>query len=175
MGLLFKAKGKASFGIFLIRLTIGLMFLIAGAKKVVNMEHFINYLKSLSVLPENIAFIFGFILPFAEIFFGTMLIIGFLTPLTGIVLSLITIVILIINPNIPASEIQYYSAPFPYQYIILSCLIMILFSGAGVISFDVFLDKKSKRIIKIESPDEKVPEIKETSFEENKETGEKNL
>ncbi len=75
MSIVFKARGSSSFGLLLIRLAIGIMFLVAGAHKAVDVESIITYVKSLNVLPQNMAFIFGFILPFAEIFFGALYII----------------------------------------------------------------------------------------------------
>ena len=145
MGLIFKARGSASFGIFLIRFTIGMIFLIAGMKKIMDVESFINYVKSLHILPANLAFIFGFILPFAEILFGILFIIGFLTPITSIVLSIMNLSFIITYTVLHSEVVPYSISPMAYNIVMLACTIMVLFSGAGVVSFDVLLDKKKEK------------------------------
>ena len=169
MGVIFKARGSASFGLLLIRLSIGLIFLISGASKAMDVEGYISYIKSLDILSENISFIVGFIIPFAEIFLGAFFIIGFLTPFTSLFLSIFTIGSLIVSGVIPVSDIPYSIPPFSYNFVILACTIMTLFSGAGVISFDVFLDKKkkkkdSKSEVKIET-DINIQNVQDAEFE----------
>ena len=169
MGVIFKARGSASFGLLLIRLSIGLIFLISGASKAMDVEGYINYIQSLDILSENISFIVGFIIPFAEIFLGALFIIGFLTPFTSLFLSIFTIGSLIVSGAIPVSDIPYSIPPFSYNFVILACTIMTLFSGAGVISFDVFLDKKkkkkdSKSEVKIET-DINIRDVQDAEFE----------
>jgi len=155
MGLIFKARGNNSFGIFLIRFVIGMIFIVAGTKKAMNVEAFIGYVKSLDILSDNLAFIFGFILPFAEIFFGALFLIGFMTPLTSIVLSIMEVAFIATYSQLYGSSPQYSISPVAYNLLMLACTIHVLFSGAGVVSFDVLLDrKKEKRIINVvgESP-----------------------
>src|SRR5665647_1945703 len=79
MSIYFKARGSSSFGLLLIRLIIGTTFLLAGANKVMNIEAFINHVKSFDVFSQNASFILGFILPFVEIIFGAFYIIGILS------------------------------------------------------------------------------------------------
>jgi hypothetical protein len=92
--------------------------------------------KSLNVLPENLAFIFGFILPFAEVLFGALYIIGLFTPITSFFLSVITVSII---SSLGAGDP---TLPFTYNFVFLACTIGTMFSGAGVISFDALLDRK---------------------------------
>src|SRR5690349_3125104 len=91
MGLIFKARGNSSVGLFLIRFTLGTLFLVSGANKVVNIEGFIDHVKSMNVMPDNLAFIFGFILPFAEVFFGALYLIGLFTPIASFFMSIMII------------------------------------------------------------------------------------
>jgi uncharacterized membrane protein YphA (DoxX/SURF4 family) len=139
MRFFFKARGDASFGLLLIRLTLGGVFLFAGASKILHIEQFIKSVQSMGVLPENIAFVFGFMLPFVEILFGALYIIGFFTPITSFVLSLLLVSFLVTLKN--DAEI-----PFTYNWVFLACTICTMFSGAGLISFDALLDKKKKPI-----------------------------
>ena len=151
MGLLFKARGNSSIGIFLIRFVIGLVFIIAGAKKAINVEGFIVYVKSLDILSDNLAFILGFILPFAEIFFGALFLIGFLTPFTSFILSVFELIFILTYSSLYISNPQYSISPIAYNFLMLACTIGIIFSGAGAISFDVLLDKRKreKRVINV--------------------------
>ena len=150
MGIIFKARGSSSFGLFLIRITIGFIFLISGTIKVMDIEGYIEYVKSLDILTENLSFIIGFIIPFAEIIFGALYVIGFLTPLTSLVLSVFAICTLAVSGIIPVYYIPFNVPTYSFNFVILACTITTLFSGAGVISFDVFLDKKKKKVIEPE-------------------------
>ncbi|MCX6163701.1 MAG: DoxX family protein [Ignavibacteriae bacterium] len=144
MGLIFKARGNNSFLIFMIRFVIGWIFIIAGAKKAMNVEAFIGYVKSLDVFSYNIAFIFGFILPFAEIFFGALFLIGFMTPFTSFVLSIKEIGFIVAYSSVNYGSPQYSISPVAYHLLMLACTVGIMFSGAGAVSFDVLLDRKKK-------------------------------
>jgi len=137
MRLLFKARGNASIGLLLIRLTLGCVFLFAGASKLLHLEEFIKNVQSMGVMPNDLAFVFGFVLPFVEVFFGSLYIIGFFTPITSFVLSAMLVSFLITLKN--DAEI-----PFTYNWVFLACTICTMFAGAGVISFDALLDKKKK-------------------------------
>lgn len=139
MRFFFKARGDASFGLLLIRLTLGGVFLFAGASKILHIEQFIKSVQSMGVLPENVAFVFGFMLPFVEILFGALYIIGFFTPITSFVLSMLLVSFLVTLKN--DAEI-----PFTYNWVFLACTICTMFSGAGLISFDALLDKKKKTV-----------------------------
>jgi uncharacterized membrane protein YphA (DoxX/SURF4 family) len=145
MRLFFKARGDASFGLLLIRLTLGSVFLIAGASKVLHLQEFITSVQKMGVLPENVAFIFGFMLPFVEMLFGALYIIGFLTPVTSFVLSMLLVSFLVTLKN--DAEI-----PFTYNWVFLACTICTMFSGAGIISFDALLDRKKKVIPSVPIP-----------------------
>ncbi|GEM_PF-1620913 len=173
MSIVFKARGSSSFGLLLIRLAIGIMFLVAGAHKAVDVESFITYVKSLNVLPQNMAFIFGFILPFAEIFFGALYIIGIFTPLTSLALSIMIVSFLTTSAGIQNAET--YSIPvFAYHLVMLACTLTTMFGGAGVISFDAFFDRKKvkketkkdseQEIEKIPEPANPPPDIKDANF-----------
>lgn len=144
MSIFFKARGSSSFGLLIIRLIIGITFLLAGANKVMNIEEFINHVKSFEIFSQNASFILGFILPFAEIIFGAFYIIGIFTPLTSLALSVMTISFIVVSRNITVSAEQFTLPQVVFYIIMLSATLMTLFSGAGVISFDALFDKKKK-------------------------------
>lgn len=139
MSIFFKARGNTSLLILLIRLTLGGVFLFAGAAKILHLEEFIKNIKAMNVLPESMAFLFGVLLPFAEILFGALYIIGFLTPVTSFFLTFMLASFLVTLKN--DAEI-----PFTYNWVFIACTIGTMFSGAGLISFDAMLDRKKKTV-----------------------------
>jgi uncharacterized membrane protein YphA (DoxX/SURF4 family) len=144
MSIFFKARGSSSFGLLVIRLVIGSTFLLAGANKVMNIEAFINHVKSFDIFSQNASFILGFILPFAEIVFGAFYLIGIFTPLTSLALSVMTISFIVVSNNISVPTEQFMLPQIVFYLIMLSATLMTLFSGAGIISFDALFDKKKK-------------------------------
>lgn len=178
MGLIFKARGGANFGLFILRLAVGFLFLFAGAEKLMDIEGFINTLKAMDVMPDNLAFIMGFILPFAQVFLGGLFIIGLFTPIVSFFLSALTLSILMMTGlGDPVHA-------FSLNWIVLAVTLCVLFSGAGNISFDAFFDKKKHReinytpafdsgsgiqktvVIKEEKPEERSVERSEEKSEE---------
>lgn len=178
MSIFFKARGSSSFGLLVIRLIIGTTFLLAGANKVMNIEAFINHVKSFDIFSQNASFILGFVLPFAEIIFGAFYIIGIFTPLTSLALSVMTISFIVVGKNITIPPEQFSLPQISFYLIMLSATITTLFSGAGIVSFDALFDKKKKTEVKNNNSQiqetVKPPEgIKEATFsdvvEDNKE------
>jgi uncharacterized membrane protein YphA (DoxX/SURF4 family) len=139
MSLFFKAHGKSSIGLFLIRLFAGTYMLTLGILQASNVEGYINKVKAMQFLGENLAFIAGFITPFLLIIFGTLYIMGFFTPTTSCLLGLITFVKIIASGIFPG-----HGMPFNKDIIFLVCFITTFFAGAGIFSFDALLDRKKK-------------------------------
>ena len=156
MSIFFKAHGKSSFGLLLIRLSLGSIFLLGGASKILNLQAFVDSVKANGFLPEKLAMVFGFILPFAEMFLGSFFIIGFMTPVVSFLMSLLILSFLLALPN--KSELA-----ISYNWVFLSCTIFTFFAGAGTFSFDAFIDRKKKTEI-IVSPKiiNTPPPVKET-------------
>ena len=146
MGIIFKARGTNSAGLLIMRIIVGSYTLALGIIQASNMEAYISRVKALNMLNENLAFIFGFILPFVMIVFGSLYIIGFFTPVTSLILAVITFAKIIIRGFFPTAGI-----PFNKDLVFFACYLTTLFAGAGVISFDALLDKKKKKV-KIEEP-----------------------
>jgi uncharacterized membrane protein YphA (DoxX/SURF4 family) len=184
MSIFFKARGSSSFGLLVIRLVIGTTFLLAGANKVMNIEAFINHVKSFDVFSQNASFILGFILPFIEIIFGAFYIIGIFTPLTSLALSVMTVSFIVVSKNIVETSEAFTLPQIVFYFIMLSATLMTLFSGAGIISFDALFDKK--KIMDTQNSISPLPDtvkppdaIKEAAFseivEEKKEAEEHNI
>lgn len=139
MSILFKAHGKSSFGLLVIRLILGIYTLSLGIMQVSDIEGYINKIKSLGILSQNLAFIVGFVTPFLLIIFGALYVMGFFTPSSSLILGLIQF-IKILSRGIFISN----AIPFNKELIFLACFILTFFAGAGAISFDYFLDRKKK-------------------------------
>jgi uncharacterized membrane protein YphA (DoxX/SURF4 family) len=151
MSALFKARGTSSIGLLIIRLTAGSYTLILGITQASNVQSYIERVKALGIFSENTAFVIGFILPFVLILLGTLYIMGFFTPPTSFLLALISLLKILSRGLFPTSGI-----PFNKDVFLLVCFLMTLFAGAGVISFDIFLDKKKKRQVQPEEPPKNV-------------------
>jgi uncharacterized membrane protein YphA (DoxX/SURF4 family) len=164
MSLFFKAQGSSSIGLLFLRLAAGTYTLALGILQLSNVQGYINKIKAMGILSDNTAFIFGFVAPFLLIVFGSLYIMGFFTPAASFVLALISLIKIFARGLFPSEGI-----PFNKDIIIFACFVMTLFSGAGKISFDVFLDKKKK--VKVETKTGAAAEVEKTSSE--KTSGEK--
>lgn len=140
MSLLFKAHGKPSIGLLLIRLVVGSYTLSLGIMQASNIEDYINKIKALNFFAENTAFIIGFVTPFILIIFGAMYIMGFFTPVTSFLLALISFVKIASRGFFPTEGI-----PFNKDVLFFVCFVTTLFAGAGIISFDALLDRRKKK------------------------------
>ncbi len=143
MSIFFKARSgnfSASFGILLIRLTLGSMFLFAGAAKILDLRDFIRSVQETGQMNDTFAFILAFILPFMEMIFGAMYIIGLFTPITSFFLSCMTISFLLVL------GFRNEELPFSYNIVFLACSVATMFAGAGLISFDALVDRKAKPV-----------------------------
>lgn len=142
MSIFFKAHGTNSIGLLFIRLAVGIYTMWLGIMQASNVESYIAKVKAMQVVSENTAFIFGFATPFLLIIFGGLYIMGFFTPVTSLVLALITLVKIFSRGLFPSDGI-----PFNKDVIFFACFVLTLFAGAGRLSFDAFLDRKKKKVI----------------------------
>lgn len=141
MSIFFKARsGKFSIsvGILLIRLSLGSLFLFAGARKVLDLQGFIKLVQDTGQMNDTLAFILAFMLPFMEMIFGALFIIGLFTPIASFFIACMTISFLFVL-GVGNKEL-----PFSYNFIFLACSVAVMFTGAGLISFDALLDKKKQ-------------------------------
>lgn len=141
MSLLFKAHGRPSIGLLLIRIVVGTYTLSLGIMQASNIEDYITKVKALNFFSENTAFIFGFITPFMLIIFGGLYIMGFFTPVTSFTLAIISFLKIASRGLFPTEGI-----PFNKDILFFVCFVTTLFAGAGLISFDALLDKRKKKV-----------------------------
>jgi len=141
MSIFFKARGTSSFGLFIVRIIVGVYTLSLGIMQASNIQLYIGKIKSMGILSENLAFIVGFIMPFVLIIFGALYIMGFFTPATSLVLAVTALAKVLARGLFPTEGI-----PFNKDLLFFACFLLTLFAGAGVISFDALLDKKKKTV-----------------------------
>jgi uncharacterized membrane protein YphA (DoxX/SURF4 family) len=143
MRLFFKARSSSfssSFGILIIRIAMGTLFLLAGATKILNLQDFIKSVQNTGQMNNTLAFILAFILPFMEMIFGGLYIIGLFTPVTSFFIACMSLSFLFVLGTGHAE------LPFSYNFIFLACALSTIFTGAGLISFDALADRKKDEV-----------------------------
>ncbi|MBX7042234.1 MAG: DoxX family protein [Ignavibacteria bacterium] len=158
MKILFKAGNSANAGLLFIRLSLGLLFLLAGAKKILNLQEFIESVQAMGKMSDNAAFILAFVLPFMELVFGGLYMIGLFTPLTSIAIAGMCISFIAVQGP------WHYELPFSHNFVFLACALATLVSGAGRISFDALVDKggtQNKKTVNTESDQIIRPDVTE--------------
>lgn len=139
MSIFFKARSgslTSSIGILLIRLSIGLLFLFSGASKVLHLQDFIKSVQDKGQMGDSLAFVLAFVLPFMEMIFGGLYIIGLFTPITSLFIAIMSLSFLyVLGP-------LHNELPYSYNFVFLACALSTLFTGAGLISFDALADRK---------------------------------
>jgi uncharacterized membrane protein YphA (DoxX/SURF4 family) len=83
-----KPLGNNSFAPLLIRATIGSYFLMAGLQKLDQIPAFVGQVQRFGILPNQLATLYGMLLPYVEIMTGFLMLIGLWTTLTGVLGSL---------------------------------------------------------------------------------------
>lgn len=121
-----------------IRVPIGLYFALAGRLKLQDLEGFIDTVRAFNILPNEVATVYGVMIPWVEIGIGIALIFGVLTTLsaiTGSLLLLSYILALGIFPNHP--EV------FNKDLVLLGGMLSLLASGSGSFGFDALRKSSS--------------------------------
>jgi uncharacterized membrane protein YphA (DoxX/SURF4 family) len=77
------------------RLVVGVVWIIAGALKLGDLEASTRAVRNFQVLPETIVPFVGHLLPLLEITVGTLLVVGFAIPLTATVSALMQLAFII--------------------------------------------------------------------------------
>lgn len=148
MSIFFKARSgrlSYSFGILLIRLSLGSLFLFSGASKVIHLQEFIQSVQATGMTDGTLSFILAFILPFMELIFGALYIIGLFTPVASFFIACMTISFMVVL------GVRHEELPFTYNFIFLACSLATMFTGAGIFSFDAMIDRSKKPVVTIKT------------------------
>jgi len=117
------------------RIFLSILFLLEGIKKIFNYEDTLEYMQNFNVS--------GYLLTpaiFVEILFPILLIIGYKTKLSALVLSLFTLTLAIIFHSDFSNQMQFIS--FFKNIAIAGGLMIIFVNGPGRLSVDFKLGKK---------------------------------
>lgn len=130
--------GDAAFGPLLVRLPLGAFILMAGMAKLDQLAAFISEIKKFGILPENIASLYGSLLPYTEVFVGGALILGLWTTLSAALSSIILLSIVIAYgafPQIPGT-VSTDMTIFNKDIVLLGMSLSLLFTGCGKYGID---------------------------------------
>lgn len=117
----------------LIRIPLGLYFLFAGRMKLEYIDGFIETVRSFGILPDQMAVVYGVMVPWIEAAVGIMLVVGFWTTPAAILAALMLVSYIIAMGLFPM-----HPDIFNKDIILLCCSLALLATGGGVLSIDGF-------------------------------------
>lgn len=123
--------GPATFGPLISRLVLGAYFLLAGLSKLHMLAAFVAQVKTFGVLPENVASLYGVLLPYIEVFIGACLLLGLWTTFVAFMGSGLLISFVCAFGVFPGS-----SDIFNKDLVLLGALLCLLYTGPGAYSID---------------------------------------
>jgi uncharacterized membrane protein YphA (DoxX/SURF4 family) len=128
-----KPLWDSGIGGLLVRIPIGVYFFMAGRMKLENVGGFVDTVQSFNILPQDLAVLFGVMVPWLETIIGIFLVLGLWTTATAMVAGAMLvsyIVALGLNPVSPSL--------FNKDVMILGAVLSLAASGAGTLSVDKF-------------------------------------
>jgi uncharacterized membrane protein YphA (DoxX/SURF4 family) len=123
--------GSASYAPLLVRLPMGAYFMVAGWLKLNNLRGFMEEVASMNVLSNNLASLYGTVLPYVEIYVGVALILGLWMTLTSMISSIL-LATFIYGFGVSYGE----HGLFNKDFLLLGASMSLLFSGSGAYSVD---------------------------------------
>jgi len=125
--------GQGIYGPLFIRLVLGSYFIMAGLLKLEDLNAFVAEVQKFGMMPEEFATVFGIMLPYVEIVFGGLFLIGMWTTLAGFILGgLLCSFIYVFG------LFQGETYLFNKDAVLLSAVVCVLYTGAGAFSIDRF-------------------------------------
>jgi len=129
-----------SFALLLNRLALGVLFMLAGVRKLLptaeastldKMHGFAAYVASSAPLPESLGKAYGYALPWGEIIVGVLLILGLLSRLSAfcIALMLVSFIVAMGTDWWPDS-----GPAFTKNFILLTLALLLTVTGSGKIA-----------------------------------------
>ncbi|HEY9229840.1 MAG TPA: DoxX family protein [Gemmatimonadaceae bacterium] len=135
-------------GVLLARIAIGLVFMISGSGKLWRADKRAAMLETLEDAHVPAARFNARFVPAVELCFGTLLLLGALTPIACVMLSGVMLVALLTTQiqTIKATRLSDWLASFLYlpEVLYLLILILLFFSGPGWLSVDHLLFSRSR-------------------------------
>jgi len=125
-----------SLALLLNRLSLGLLFVLAGVRKLLpseganildKMNGFASYVAGQAPLPEFLGKAYGYALPWAETILGVLLVIGVLTRISAVLLGLMLLSIIAMGPAWWPDS----GPAFSTNIILLTLSLLIAAAGSG--------------------------------------------
>lgn len=123
--------GSSVWAPFLIRVTLGMYFIMAGLSKLDVLSAFIEQVKTFGMLPGNVAALYGTLLPYAEVAIGGLMIVGLWTTLMGILSGFLLFSFVCAFGFFPGDH-----DIFNKDVILLATAVSLMYSGPGIYSLD---------------------------------------
>ena len=125
--------GDPAWGAFFVRVAVGAFFVFKGLNELEHLPVAIQATGYLKHLPPHVLALLGFLIPYLEILFGSMLVAGFWTIIGAIGTSLIAL-FFVYASGISPLTIKLANKDF----IVLAGALSLLYTGAGALSVDKF-------------------------------------
>lgn len=125
--------GQGIYGPLFIRLALGSYFIMAGLLKLEDLNAFVAEVQRFQMMPEEFATVFGIMLPYIEIVFGGLFLIGMWTTLAGLILGGLLCSFIYVFGLFQGDTYL-----FNKDAVLLSAVICVLYTGAGAFSIDRF-------------------------------------
>ena len=131
--------GDAAYAPLFVRATLGVFFYLAGRSKLDGLPgyvlpKFVTEVKSYNLLPDQLATVYAILLPYLEILIGVLLVLGLWTTFAAGAARLVF-----------GSFVYFFGALtgdsanlLNKDVVLLAAAVSLLYSGAGVFSFDKF-------------------------------------
>ena len=123
--------GPAWWAPFIIRISLGAYFTLAGLSKLEALSAFIRQVKGFGVLPDNVASLYATLLPYGEVAIGLLLILGLWTTLIALLSSFLLLTFVCAFGVFPGD----YDL-FNKDLILLAASFSLMYSGPGGYSLD---------------------------------------
>jgi thiosulfate dehydrogenase [quinone] large subunit len=139
-----RTSGKVGLALLLLRVPLGLFFLLAGLHKVQGgVGDFVSGASGLipSFLPNSVGRAYLYAVPWAEIIVGICLIAGLFGRFIAMIVSLMLISFMIAATGIKPSGKE----PLQYNIVLLGISLCLMLLGPGNFSADAFLPEKRKK------------------------------
>jgi len=122
--------GDTRYAPLFIRLPLGSYFVLAGLSKLDQLAGFVTEVKKMGVLRDNLAALYATLLPYLEIFSGTLIFLGLWTTLASLISSLLLISFIIAFGFFADNTL------LNKDIIVLGATLSLLYSGGGLYSLD---------------------------------------
>jgi uncharacterized membrane protein YphA (DoxX/SURF4 family) len=126
--------GNPAWGAFFVRVAVGCFFVLKGLHELNNLPIAVQGVGFLKNVPPHLLTLFGFLIPYLEILFGALLVVGFWTIIGAVGTSLIALLFVYVVGVFTGGSAKVLNK----DLIVLAGALSLLYTGAGAFSVDKF-------------------------------------